>query len=66
MELNGIESDINCARSTAKYTARHAINVPAGNRQAGKAIDSRVKDPNSERLKFSFLQLIHIYSSFIH
>ena len=28
---------------TNKYTSRHEINVPAGNGQAGKAPDSRVR-----------------------
>ena len=31
---------------TDKYTARHEIDVPAGNGQAGKAPDSRMKYPS--------------------
>ena len=32
---------------TDKYTARHEINAPAGNGQAGRAPDSSVKNPCS-------------------
>ena len=42
-ECNGIESAIKWAQCTNKYTARHEINVPAWNGQAGKTPDSGVK-----------------------
>ena len=43
-----------------KYTARHTISVPPGNKQAGRAPDSRVTNPNSRPDRRNFYSL-HVF-----
>ena len=65
---SAIHSPVRLRQASDKYTARREINDPAGNGQAGKAPDSRVKVPSSspERRNFYYYNTYTGGNWFLH